>query len=170
MRRHHRTWMPLIAVGLGGMTVSALVAGDNPRPTPIAYGDEDLARHRPTPTPPQMDPDGRSTATAPPTPTPTSEPEEPYLPPRSLDMEQRKILQDQLAAAESRVANARKKITEIEARLAAASSLSRPLAIYRTTNPDVPAIEAELQAAKQSLSDEESNLSNIQDQVDRAHH
>jgi hypothetical protein len=174
MRRCHASGLLFVLVAvLLSAAAEAETSKAKPTSTPTpaprsAYSNEDLERRHPTPTPPELALDGQSTATAPPTPTPTRAPLYGEQPP-SLDMDKLKARDRQLEAATQSVEQARKRVAEVEAKLAAASSLARPNS-FGLTNPEVPAIQAELEQAKQNLAAAEASLEQVRDAVERIGH
>jgi hypothetical protein len=148
--RLRRFRLSLLVIAL--VSASAEAATSRPTTRPV-YTNEDLDKHHPTATPSIPTADGRATATVP---APTAVPESiPFDDSPSISEAQRRIRREQMEEAQERVASARRQVAEVEAKLAAAKSLSRPLAIYGTLNPEVPGIEEELEAAKKNLAEAE---------------
>jgi hypothetical protein len=139
-------------------------AADTPRPTArpaAAYTNEDLQKRHPTPTPAEVAADGIATATARATASPTATPVE-YEGHAGVALERMKEYRTRLEDAKAEVDAARKNVAEAESRLAEASSLARPSNFYGTKNPEVPALEAELEKAKARLATSEQELENIE--------
>jgi hypothetical protein len=159
-----------LALLLAFFTAIGAVALAQTRPVAPAFTNDDLNKRHPTPTPAEPADNGQATATVPataaaaitPTPHPTAEESTPS------PLSQKKSWTDRGAAARERIENARQNVTAVEAKLADARSLARPLAIYGTTNPEVPQIEEELRDARANLTRAEQDLEALKEEARRA--
>jgi hypothetical protein len=160
-----------LALLLASFTAVGAVALAQTRPTTPAFTNDDLTKRHPTPTPAEPADNGQATATVPataaaaitPTPHPTASDDSTPSP-----LSQKKSWADRGAAARELVESARQNVTAVEAKLADARSVARPLNIYGTTNPEVPQIEEELRDARAHLARAEQDLEALKEEARRA--